>query len=92
MGLRVDGVGDIRRQVEVSLAAVDDILRGAGMERSNIVYLHFYTTDMEGFMGNYDVYAEWIGAAHIMPPQTLLGVAALALPDLLVEVEVTAAA
>jgi enamine deaminase RidA (YjgF/YER057c/UK114 family) len=90
-GLRVEGVGDIRRQMEVSLAAVDAILHEAHMERSNIVFIRFYTTDTGGFMTNYAVYADWIEPAHISPPQTVLGVAALASPELMVEIEVTAA-
>lgn len=90
-GLRVEGVGDIRRQIEVALAAVDDILHEARMERSNIVFIRFYTTDTAGFMGNYSIYADWIRAAHISPPQTVVGVAALAAPELMVEIEVTAA-
>ena len=39
-----------------------------------------------------EIYASWIGEAEVMPPQSLLGVARLALPDLLVEIEVLAGA
>lgn len=90
-GIRVEGIGDIRHQMEVSLAAVDDILHEAHMERSNIVFIRFYTTDTAAFMANYALYADWIRPAHISPPQTVLGVAALASPELIVEIEVTAA-
>ena len=36
--------------------------------------------------------AKWIDDAGIMPPQSLIGVARLVLPDLVVEIEATAAA
>ena len=43
-------------------------------------------------MANYDVYAEWLATAGIRPPMTLLGVAQLAVPGLLIEIEMEAAA
>ena len=92
MGIRVLHVGDLRGQIGAALANVDALLAGAGMDRSNILSLRFFTTDVDGFLEHYDVYAEWIGAAGIMPSQTLLGVNRLALPDLMVEVEATAGA
>lgn len=92
MGIKVVHAGDLRGQIEAALANLDGVLEGAGMDRSNILTLRFFTTDVDGFLENYDVYAEWIGAAGVMPPQTLLGVHRLALPDLMIEVEATAGA
>lgn len=84
--------GDLRGQLEAALANIDALLDEAGMDRSNIVKLTFFTTDVDGFLANYDAYAEWIGAAGVMPPQSLLGVQRLALAGLSVEVEAIAAA
>ena len=92
MGVRVVCEGDLRGQMQAALSNIDEILAGAGMTRSNILSLRFFTTDVDGVLANYDVYAEWIGEAGIMPPQTLLGVARLALPELLIEIEATAGA
>ncbi len=92
MGIRVVAEGDLRGQISAALANIDDILSGADMKRSNITSLRFFTTDIDGFLQNYDVYAEWIGEAGITPPQSLLGVSRLVLPELLVEIEATAAA
>lgn len=92
MGISVAHVGDIRGQMEAAFANVDAVLEQAGMSRSNILKLQFFTTDMDGFLENYDVYASWIGEAGITPPQTLLGISRLAVPDLLVEVDATAGA
>ncbi len=91
MGLSPSPVGDIRGQTAAALASIDAILEEAGMSRGDIVFLNFFTTDMDGFLGNYDVYAEWITEAGIKPPQSLLGVARLVDPDLLIEIEATAA-
>ncbi|MEQ9570053.1 MAG: RidA family protein [Longimicrobiales bacterium] len=90
IGVRVVGAGDLRAQFAAALANIDEILTQAGMDRSHLLHLRFFTTDVDGVMENYDVYAEWIGEAGVMPPQTLLGVSRLALPELLIEIEAAA--
>ena len=90
MGITVVSPNDIRGQMEKSLANIDAILEKAGMDRSNILTLRFFTTHMEGFLANYDVYANWISSVGIRPPQSLIGVAALVLPEIVVEIEATA--
>ena len=92
MGVRVLHEGDIRGQMGAALSNIDAILAGAGMTRENILSLRFFTTDIDGFLQNYDVYAVWIGEANTMPPQSLLGVNRLVFPELLVEIEATAGA
>lgn len=91
-GLAVTHPDDMRAQIEDALGHLDLLLEGAGMTRSNIVSLRFYTTDVDAYLANYDVYAEWIGEAGIRPPQTLIGVAQLAVTGLLVEIEMEAVA
>lgn len=90
MGLTVTHQGDMRGQIEATLKGIDALLDGAGMNRSNILHVRFYTTDLQELFAHYSVYAEWIGQAGIMPPQTMLGVAGLAMPELLIEIEITA--
>ena len=92
MGFAVTHPGDMRAQIEDALGHLDALLDGAGMTRSNIVSLRFFTTDIEAFLTNYDVYAEWIAPAGIRPPMTLLGVDQLAVTGLLIEIEMEAAA
>lgn len=91
MGVSVIAPNDVRGQMEAALANVDGVLSEAGMDRSNLVFLNFFTTEMDGFLENYDVYSKWIGEAGINPPQSLIGVARLVMPELVVEIEVTAA-
>ena len=50
------------------------------------------TTDVDRLLEHYRVVAERLEAAGVRPPSTLLGVARLAAPELLVELEATAMA
>ncbi|MFV1988292.1 MAG: RidA family protein [Gemmatimonadota bacterium] len=92
MGFTVLHPNEIRGQMEATLANVDAVLTAGGMDRSNILSIRFFTTDVDGFLENYDVYASWIAEAGTRPPQSLLGVSRLVLPDLVVEIEVVAGA
>lgn len=91
LGLSV-GHDDMESQLAAVLASLDELLDGAGMERSNVVHLTFFATDIEAALGAYGTYAEWIGAAGVMPTQSMIGVNSLVVPGLLVEVEMTAMA
>ena len=92
LGVKVVHEGDMRGQLSYALGLIDNLLTQAGMSRGNIVFVRFYSVDTAAFLENYDVYAAWIGAAGISPPQSDIGVAELAIPGLLIEVEVVAAA
>jgi enamine deaminase RidA (YjgF/YER057c/UK114 family) len=67
-------------------------LRAADMTFANLVRLNFYTTDVDSYLANAGVLGERLGAAGVAPAGTLLGVARLAFPELLVEIEATAVA
>lgn len=92
LGVAVVSPDDLRGQIQCALANVDAVLKEAGMDRSNIVMLRFFTTEIDGVLENYDVYAEWITPAGTRPPQSLIGVARLFLPELKIEIEIEAAA
>lgn len=91
LGISVVSPGDIRGQMESALANVDAVLTKAAMTRKNVINLRFFTTDIDGFLANYDVYADWISESGIRPPQSLIGVQRLVLPELMVEIEGVAA-
>ena len=91
IGIRVMHAGDIRGQMESALSNIDTVLSAAGMTRANILSVRSFTTNINGFLANYDVYSDWIAEAGIRPPLSLLGVQRLVLPSLMVEIEVTAA-
>jgi enamine deaminase RidA (YjgF/YER057c/UK114 family) len=54
------------------------------------VRLQVFTTDVDGFLARHLVYSGRLGAAGVAPAGLLLGVARLAFPELLVEIEATA--
>jgi len=92
LGIAVVSPNDLRGQMEHTFRNIDSVLEKAEMGRENIVALRFFTTDIDGFLANYDVYADWIAPAGTRPPQSLIGVNRLVLPELMVEIEIEAAA
>jgi enamine deaminase RidA (YjgF/YER057c/UK114 family) len=84
--------GDMAAQIALAADNLEAVLRDAGMSLANVVRLNFYTTDVDAFLANAAVLGERTGAAGVAPPGTLLGVARLAFPELMVELEATAVA
>ena len=88
----VQHAGDMAGQLRLVIDNLDAVLRDAGMSFANIVRLGVYTTDVDLLKEHREILTERLQAEGISPPQTLLGVARLALPDMLVEIEATAVA
>jgi enamine deaminase RidA (YjgF/YER057c/UK114 family) len=84
--------GDMKAQVALAVDNVEAVLRDAGMTLANVVRLNIYTTDVDTYLANEGPLSERTRAAGVAPPGTLLGVARLAFPELLVEMEATAVA
>ena len=80
--------GDMRGQWLRTFESLDAVLAGAGMGREDIQHIKFYVTDVEAAMANMDVMVEYLGENR--PPQSLIGVRALALPELMIEIEAVA--
>ncbi|TDC62647.1 RidA family protein [Actinomadura sp. GC306] len=89
---RPQHAGDMAAQVALSLDNLEAVLGEAGMSIGNLIRLNVYTTDVDLLFEHYGVLASRLGAAGVAPPTTMLGVTRLALPDLMVELEATAAA
>lgn len=83
--------GDMAAQLELVLDNLEAVLAGGGMSLSDVIRLGVYTTDVEALHRHRGVLTERLQAAGVRPPQTLLGVAELARPEMLVEIEATAA-
>lgn len=84
--------GDMAAQIGLALDNLEAVLDGAGMSLSDVVRLNVYTTDVDAFLQHTGVMGERMGPAGVAPPSTLLGVARLAFPELMVELEATAMA
>ena len=83
--------GDMRAQVALALDNLEAVLRDAGLTLADVVRLNYYTTDIDAFFGASDIVMERLAGAGCRHASTLLGVARLAFPELLVEIEATAA-
>jgi enamine deaminase RidA (YjgF/YER057c/UK114 family) len=83
--------GDFRGQLNRTIDNIERVLTGAGFTFADLVRMNIYTTDLDGFLANCDVILKRVTEAGSRHTSTLLGVARLARPDLLVEIEVTAA-
>jgi enamine deaminase RidA (YjgF/YER057c/UK114 family) len=82
--------GDMRKQIEQAFQNLETVLQASGFGLANVVRLNYYTTDVEGFLGASDVVAGRLTKAASQPSGTLLGVAKLAFPGLMIEIEATA--
>lgn len=92
---RTVGAGDLTAQVEQSYLNVAKALEAAGASLDDLVRLTAYVVDwtpdkMPAFLEGFSRAFEKLGATPT-PPATLVGVAALDIPDHLVELEATAA-
>ena len=84
--------GDMRAQVELALDNLETVLHAAGFTLADVVRLNYYTTDVDRFFAEYGAVVDRLAASGCRPANTTLGVARLAFPELLVEIEATAMA
>jgi enamine deaminase RidA (YjgF/YER057c/UK114 family) len=79
---------DMTEQVELAFANLKTVLEAADMTLADIVRLTVYTTDVDALLAGYGSVAGAL--APNLPAMTLIGVARLAFPELMVEVEAIA--
>ena len=83
---------DMRAQLNQALDNLETVLKNADFQLSDVVRLNIYTTDVDGFFGAWEAVAPRLAESGCRQASTLLGVAQLAFPGLLVEIEATAMA
>ncbi|MDH3538701.1 MAG: RidA family protein [Acidimicrobiia bacterium] len=83
--------GNMAGQINKSIDNIEAVLEAAGMTPADIVRLNIYTTDVDALLENAAELGR-LNAAGARYTSTLLGVARLAFPELLVELEATAVA
>lgn len=84
--------GDMRGQIGLALDNLETLLAAAGFSFADIVRLNIYTTDMDQFFAHYDAFIGRLAEAGCRHTGSLLGVARLAFPEMMVEIEATAVA
>ena len=82
--------GDMAAQLKQAIANLATVLEAGGFGLSDVVRLNYYTTDVDAFMAAAPVGMTRLIEAGCRPASTLLGVARLFHPTLLVEIEATA--
>jgi len=85
-------VGDMGAQLAQAMDNLERVLKQAGLDLADIVRLNIYTTDVDKTFQSYGEVVGRLSAAGCKPAMTLVGVARLAFPELLVELEATAVA
>ena len=84
--------GDLVAQFGMAWSNLKDALTAAGMDPTNIVRFNMYTTDVPGFMASAGDIVPIFAGDGCKPVSTLLGVAALFDPEIMIELEATAVA
>jgi enamine deaminase RidA (YjgF/YER057c/UK114 family) len=82
--------GDMAQQLGVCLDNLEMVLASASMDLSHVVKITTYVTDMDAYFAVRDLMAERMRAAGAEHTHTLIGVAALARPDIVVEIDAVA--
>jgi enamine deaminase RidA (YjgF/YER057c/UK114 family) len=84
-------VGDLEGQVDQALDNLEAVLRESGYDVTDIARVTVYVTDVDAYReGAAAALGRRLGQAGARYASTLIGVARLALPELLVEIEATA--
>ena len=84
---------DMKAQTAQAMDNLETVLRQAGLGLADVVRITIYTTDVDRFLA--EGIEEWgrrVGEAGCRPTATLLGIARLAYPELMIEFEATAMA
>jgi enamine deaminase RidA (YjgF/YER057c/UK114 family) len=83
--------GDMNRQLDQVVANIETVLRQADMDFSHVVRLNVFVVDMPKMLASHDYMADLLRSRGCRHAGTLVGVTALADPEALVEIEITAA-
>ncbi len=82
--------GDMRGQIVLAVENLTTLLQAASFDLADIVRLNIYTTDVDRFLEHYDAFIVPLTEGGCRHTGSLLGVARLAFPEMMVEIEATA--
>ena len=85
---QVIGAGDFDAQAEATFQNVKTVLELAGSSMENIINVNIYLTDMANFPKILELREKWFTPPY--PADTIVGVTALALPELMIEIQAIA--
>ncbi|MDG2242708.1 MAG: RidA family protein [Rhodospirillaceae bacterium] len=84
------GVGDFDAQAEQTFQNIKSVLHAAGSDIDRIVKVVIYLTDISNFQKILELREKWFTPPY--PADTIVEVSSLALPELMIEIDVTALA
>jgi 2-iminobutanoate/2-iminopropanoate deaminase len=84
------GIGNFDAQLAQTFANIETVLAAAGSDLSKVVKVTIYLTDMANFPKIVEARRRWFTPPY--PADTTLEVRSLALPELMVEIDVIATA
>jgi enamine deaminase RidA (YjgF/YER057c/UK114 family) len=87
-GVTAEPTGDVKLQTKKVLERIDGLLEKAGSDKSKLLTAHVWLTDMRDFEDHNSVWNEWVDRQN--PPARVCVQAPLWLPNILVEIMVTA--
>ena len=82
--------GNMEAQLTLALTNLEAVLAKGNFDWTTVVRLLVYTTAIDQLMPHYDLLTAKLAATSPKPTITILGVARLVFPELLVEIEATA--
>ncbi len=85
---QIVGEGDFDAQVVQVMTNIRTVLQAAGSDLDRIVKVTIYLTDMSNFPRIVEARKKWFAPPY--PADTIVEVRSLALPQLLIEIDVTA--
>jgi len=91
LGLAAKHPNKMRLQFREALSKIQKLLEQANMTVDDIIHMRYFVTDMEAGLKHCDVVLEWFGDSDNRPPQSFIGVNELFVPNLMIEIEATAA-
>jgi 2-iminobutanoate/2-iminopropanoate deaminase len=83
------GVGDFDAQAEQAFTNLERVLEAGGSALRHVVKVTIFLTDMSNFPKIVELRGKWFSEPY--PADTIVQVAALALPELVIEIEAVAA-
>ncbi|MBT4741006.1 MAG: RidA family protein [Rhodospirillaceae bacterium] len=84
------GAGDFDAQAEQTFQNIQAVLEAAGSDMSRIVKVVIYLTDISNFPKILELREKWFTPPY--PADTIVEISSLALPELMIEIDVTALA
>jgi len=82
--------GDAAAQIALAMTNVEAVLAAGGMSLRDVLRMTIYAVYLDTVLANYGVVVERLTVSAATPPTSLVGVSRLAIPGMLLEIEVTA--